>query len=209
MEPSKIRRRWRIFLYNALNAFRSGTQTSPHNAEESWRCSSARGPIGLPGGVLARCQEINQRATHGCRPSWLSKERSGIGKAIPFPYLDQAVVRWEKYLAEFVAQDKELSEKVEAAQSNLKEVQTVFNALREQAGETPQEAETLEDEDEMKVDPATKLQEGILQMTEGLKNLKQKAAEILEPESKRICVERAALPLGGRSMMPFQGGGAV
>lgn len=112
-------------------------------------------------------------------------------------YLDLAVARWEKYLTEFAAQDKELADNAETAQDNLRHAQTNFNTLKEEAGEKP-EAEEIADEDEMKIDPGTKLQQGTIQTQEGLQNLKNKAAEILEADPKRAKTDGA--PMGGRSL---------
>jgi len=114
-------------------------------------------------------------------------------------YLIEAVARWETFTKQFAEEEKELSDKVNAAKEAVEAAKKAHLAAAKVERITDDEAVTISDDElmEPKPDAARNIQEGIEQMTHSLHQVKTKADEIVTADEQAYKKARIREPEEG------------
>ena len=105
-------------------------------------------------------------------------------------FLSQAVTQWQGYSAQFMEQEKQMNERVTAAQTALEQARESLATAKASAGiETKDDTMNVSDEEQDKDLTGTashRIQEGLTSLQTNLEALQQSATQMLEDEQKAL-----------------------
>ena len=125
-------------------------------------------------------------------------------------FLEGAIVRWQKFAADFQAQDKELTKQIEEAKVSLQTSKESFK-LVQSTPEMPEMPEVISDDDATA--PPPKLREHMDRMEATLQEMKNNVEQEIaqqapkRPRTEEVTAMEGVTAAGGNGQQPFTEGG--
>eukprot|EP00438_Fugacium_kawagutii_P024169 Skav230770 [mRNA] locus=scaffold1473:53099:63334:- [translate_table: standard] len=128
-------------------------------------------------------------------------------------FLAEAAQRWEGYTQRFAQEDQSMKEQITNAKTALKVAKEKFEEVQVRSGATTIKMEVSDDEDQDRSTPAQKLTEGLQNMAQQFKDLKEQAeaqeADQLDHINKRQKTSTAAPSAADGKLEGTLGGGTT